>query len=89
MVNFNSIEEAISRKDELNSEIEKILNKDLEVLDKEERSIGRWFGLLGKDKDYSKTAIRLDELQSELVDVQNYISSRKTVSELPPVDPEK
>lgn len=88
MVIFNSLEEAESRKDELNTEINRILDKDLEILDKEERSIGRWFGLLGKESDYSKTAIKLDELQSELVDVQNYIRSRKTVSELPPVEPE-
>ena len=75
MLKLNSVEEAVLIKKELIAEINYILNRDLEILDQTERTISRWFGLLGKYEDFAKTAAQLDEMTSKLVDIDKYINN--------------
>ena len=71
---FGSVEEAEISLAELNTEIQKILDRDLGPLAREDRSIGRWYSLLGKDPEYSNTAEQLDLLHNLLIDAEKYIS---------------
>ena len=79
---YESLIEAIGARNDLVNKIDTILNRDLAMLDKSERSIGRWFGLLGNDPEFRDTAEDLDSLHMQLVDTEKYISSQKTIADL-------
>ena len=59
---------------EVQSKIEEILNRDLELLAEKERSIGRWFALLGRNEDLKNTAEELTSLENKLVDLEKRIN---------------
>jgi len=79
---YESLIEAIAARNDLVCRIDTILNRDLEMLDESERSIGRWFGLLGNDPDFRETAEEIDSLHIQLVDTEKFISAQKTVADL-------
>lgn len=79
---YQSLEEAIKAKEDIEKEIHSILDRDLSILDPDERSIGKWFGLLGKDSEFEETALKLDNLQMILIDTEKYISECKTIVKL-------
>ena len=79
---YQSLAEAEEAKKEIINEINYILDRDLGLIDKQERTIGRWDSLIGKDSSYGDTKERLSHLENLLANTQLYISSFKTVIEL-------
>lgn len=54
---------------EVHNQIEIVLNRDLELLDPEERIIERWFQLLGDYQEYKNTKPKFIELNNLLEDI--------------------
>lgn len=52
------------------SEINEILDRDLELLEKKERTLERWFSLLGKESTFDYTKERLINLKSQLMSLE-------------------
>ncbi|MCM8541104.1 MAG: hypothetical protein NE328_12580 [Lentisphaeraceae bacterium] len=71
---YQSPEDAVKARDEITAQINLIIDRDLSLLDQEERSIGRWFSLLGKDPEFEETKNQLDLLENLLIDTEKYLS---------------
>ena len=57
------------------SQINAILNRDLELLNEQERTIDRWFDLLGKNIELKDTALELSSLEKKLETLENDLKS--------------
>ena len=55
---------------EIYSQIDILLNKDLELLAPEERTVKRWLELLGEDEEFNDAKIILLQLQDSLEELE-------------------
>lgn len=60
-----------SLKRKIQIQIDALLDRDLELLDPVERTIERWFQLLGDDDDFKHSKSKLIELKNILDDIDN------------------
>ena len=74
---FQSIKEAQEARERCFRQIHSILDTELDILSKEERTIGRWLSLLGKDPMYTDSRLKLGQLEDLLIDAEKYISGMK------------
>lgn len=79
---YQTLSEAEDAKELITNEINGILDRDLNLLSKEERTIGRWFSLIGKDPVFKESKDQLSQLENRLADTILYISSYKTTIQL-------
>ena len=74
LLEFYSLKDAKNTKDKIDIKISEILDKDLIFLDKNERTLNRWFTLLGDGPEFSESANRLILLEDIRVNAELYIS---------------
>jgi hypothetical protein len=65
---FSSHQEAEAVMSDVEKQIEGILDKDLAILKKDERTIGQWVSIFGRDLTYDQTKHQLIELESVKID---------------------
>lgn len=63
------------KQEEIQIQIDILLNRDLELLDPEERTVERWLQLLGDDAEFNQSKSKLIELQNSLKDINSSDSS--------------